>query len=362
MYGWLYRSVIARGDAERAHHLAIAGMAAAGRAPGGAAALGVLAPTADDRLRQRLWGLPFANPVGIAAGLDKDGQAVRALHALGFGHVEVGTVTLRPQPGNPKPRVWRAVEERALINAMGFPSDGAAAVRARLIGLRPAGVVGINIGKNRDTPIERAVEDYAALVAALFDVANYITVNVSSPNTPGLRSLQTAGELGRILEAVQAANRESAGLARLSPRPVLVKIAPDLEDAEVEAVAEAALAGGASGIIATNTTTSRAGLPTRYSDLPGGTSGPTLRERANAVCRLLYRRLDGRLPIVGVGGIMTGADAVERVRAGASLIQVYTGFTYHGPRFAATILDALAADADARGWREIGEVVGSDVD
>ena len=273
VYERLYRSVIARGDAERAHHLALAGLEAAGRAPGGAAALGALAPEADDRLRLRLWDLPFANPLGVAAGLDKDGRAVTALHALGFGHVEVGTVTLRPQPGNPKPRVWRAVEERALINAMGFPSDGAAAVRARLIGLRPAGVVGINIGKNRDTPIERAVEDYAALVMALFDVAGYIAVNVSSPNTPGLRSLQTASELGRILEAVHAANLEAAGLARLGPRPVLVKIAPDLEDAEIEATADAALAGGASGIIATNTTTSRAGLPVRYSDLPGGTSG-----------------------------------------------------------------------------------------
>lgn len=360
MYERLYRSVIARGDAERAHHLALAGLAAAGRAPGGLAPLRLLAPVADDRLRLRLWDVPFENPLGVAAGLDKDGRAVTALHALGFGHVEVGTVTLRPQPGNPTPRIWRAVDERALINAMGFPSDGAAAVRARLVGLRPAGVVGINIGKNRDTPIERAVEDYAALVTALFDVANYIAVNVSSPNTPGLRSLQTADELERILSAVHTANREAAGLARLGPRPVLVKIAPDLEDAEVEAVAEAALASGADGIIATNTSTSRSGLPVRYSDLPGGTSGRPLRERANAVCRLLYRRLEGRLPIVGVGGIMSGADAVERVRSGATLIQVYTAFTYTGPRFATMILGALAADADARGWREIREVVGSD--
>ena len=360
MYECVYRTVIARGDAERAHHLTVAAMAAAGRAPGGVAALGAFAPPADDRLRQRLWGLPFANPLGVAAGLDKDGQAVIALHALGFGHVEVGTVTLRPQPGNPKPRVWRAVDERALVNAMGFPSDGAAAVRARLIGLRPAGVVGINIGKNRDTPIEQAVEDYAALVAALFDIANYVAVNVSSPNTPGLRSLQTAGELLRILDAVNGANTEAAALAGLRPRPVLVKIAPDLTDTEVEAVAEAALEGGASGIIATNTTTSRAGLPDRFGELPGGTSGKPLRERANAVCRLLYRRLDGRLPIVGVGGISCGADAVVRVRAGASLIQVYTGFTYAGPRFAESLLGALSADADARGWHDIGAVVGSD--
>lgn len=362
MYGWLYRNALARGDAERAHHLAIGMLGAAERVPGGMASLRALVPEPDERLRIRLWDLPFANPLGIAAGLDKDARAVPALHALGFGHVEVGTVTLRPQPGNAKPRVWRAIEQGALVNAMGFPSDGAAAVRARLIGQRPAGIVGINIGKNRDTELDRAVEDYAALVSALFDVANYIAVNVSSPNTPGLRSLQTAGELRRILDAVHAANAEAATLAGLRPRPVLVKIAPDLEDDEIAAIADAALEGGASGIIATNTTTSRAGLPERFGELPGGTSGKPLRDRANAVCRLLFQRVGGRLPIVGVGGISCGADAVERVRAGASLVQVYTGFTYAGPRFAETLLGALSADADARGWRSIGDVVGADVE
>lgn len=360
LYGPLYRSVATRVDAERSHNMAIAGLAASARTPGGLSALSRLAPRDDDRLRLRLWDLPFANPVGIAAGLDKDARAVAALIALGYGHVEVGTVTLRPQPGNDRPRVWRAEERHALVNAMGFPSAGAAAVRARLLRLRPRAVLGINIGKNRDTPLEAAAEEYGALVTALFDVANYFTVNVSSPNTPGLRSLQLADGLSEILARVGEANQRSADLLEMNPKPVLVKIAPDLDDAEIEAVADAALAAGAAGIVATNTTTSRAGLPDEYTSLPGGVSGAPLREQALHVTRVLYRRLGGRLPIVGVGGIMTGADAVARIRAGATLVQVYTGFVYAGPAFAAEIVDALIADADAYGWRNITDIVGTD--
>ncbi|HUG16871.1 MAG TPA: quinone-dependent dihydroorotate dehydrogenase [Thermomicrobiales bacterium] len=360
LYGPLYRNVAAHIDAERSHHLSIAGLAAAARTPGGLRALSALAPPRDDRLRLRLLDLPFANPVGVAAGLDKNAQAVEALIALGFGHVEVGTVTLRPQPGNHTPRVWRAIEQQALVNAMGFPSDGAASVRARLLRLRPRAVIGVNIGKNRDTSLEDAATDYADLVSALFDVANYFTVNVSSPNTPGLRSLQLADGLAAVLARVNEANLGSAAVLELDPRPILVKIAPDLVDSEIEAVAEAAISGGASGIVATNTTTSRDGLPSEFANHPGGVSGEPLRERANHVTRVLYRRVGNRLPIVGVGGIMTGEHAVERIRSGATLVQVYTGFTYRGPAFAATLVKALIADADATGWGHITDIVGLD--
>jgi dihydroorotate dehydrogenase len=319
-----------------------------------------LTPEPDERLRLHVWELPFANPLGVAAGLDKNGEAVAALHALGFGHVEVGTVTLLPQPGNPRPRVWRVLEEQAVINAMGFPSAGALDVRARLVPLMPKGVVGINIGKNRDTPIERAAEDYAALVAAMFAVAHYITVNVSSPNTPGLRALQMADELAALLAQVREANQRAAALARRDPKPLLVKISPDLTDAEIEGVAEAAVANGASGIVATNTTTERDQLPARYAQLSGGLSGAPLRARANQVVRVLYRRVGDQAPIVGVGGIASGADALERIRAGATLVQLYTGFTYAGPTLAGRILRELSADADRRGWRSVAELVGED--
>jgi dihydroorotate dehydrogenase len=358
MYATLYRQGIAKVDAERAHRLAIRGLAAAARAPGGLRALERLAPEADERLRLRVWDLPFANPLGVAAGLDKDAEAVEALIALGFGHVEVGTVTLRAQPGNDRPRVWRVPEQAAIVNAMGFPSDGAATVRQRLVSLRPRGVVGINIGKNRDTPLDRAGDDYTGLVAALFAVAHYITVNVSSPNTPGLRALQAADELAELLARVRAANELAAGLANRDPKPLLVKIAPDLTDAEIEGIAEAAVASGARGIVATNTTTSRDGVLARYAGLPGGLSGTPLRERANHVVRVLYQRVGEQVPIVGIGGIASGADALERIRSGATLVQLYTGFTYGGPALPGRILREMSADGDRSGWKDVRELVG----
>jgi dihydroorotate dehydrogenase len=360
LYARLYDPLIARIDAETAHRLALRGLAALSRLPGGLRLLERPAPVPDERLRLRVWDLPFANPLGVAAGLDKHGEAVAALHALGFGHVEVGTVTLRPQPGNPRPRVWRAVEERAVINAMGFPSDGSAAVRARLVPLVPRGVVGINIGKNRDTPLERAAEEYAALVATMFQVAHYITINVSSPNTPGLRALQMADELTALLAVVRDANARAATLARRDPKPLLVKISPDLSDTEVEAVADTAVTNGATGIVATNTTATLARFPARYTHLTGGLSGAPLREQACHVVRVLYRRIGTQVPIIGVGGIASGADVLERIRAGATLIQVYTGFTYAGPGLPGRILRELSADADKQGWRSVVELVGAD--
>jgi dihydroorotate dehydrogenase len=359
-YGYLYRSGLSRLDPEDAHSLALRGLRGTARAPGGARALRALAPEPDDRLRLRVWDLPFVNPLGVAAGLDKDGLAVEALLALGFSHVEVGTVTLRPQPGNARPRVWRAPEHGAVLNAMGFPSGGAAAVRNRLLPLRPPGIIGINIGKNADTPLEQATEDYVALVEALFEVAQYITVNVSSPNTTGLRSLQMADQLSGLLTDVRAANERMGKILRYPPRPLLVKIAPDLTDAEIEGIAEAAIANGAVGIVATNTTIARAGIDPRFADHPGGLSGAPLRERAEQIMRVLYRRVGGQVPLVGVGGISSGADAVARIRAGATLVQLYTGFIYAGPALPGRILREMSADADRNGWRSITDLVGQD--
>jgi dihydroorotate dehydrogenase len=360
MYERLYKHGITRIDAERAHRIALRGLARAQSLPGGIRALERYAAEPDERLRLRVWDVPFANPLGVAAGLDKDGEAVEALIALGFGHVEVGTITLRPQPGNDRPRIWRVPEANAVINAMGFPSSGAAAVRAHLIGLRARGVVGINIGKNKETPLDQAAADYAGLIAALFPIANYFTVNISSPNTPGLRSLQMADDLANLLAAVREANDQAAALARRDPKPLLVKIAPDLTDAEIEGVADAAVANGARGIVATNTTITRDGLPTSYADLPGGLSGPPLRERADHVVRVLYRRVGDQVPIIGVGGISNGADALARIRAGATLVQLYTAFTWAGPSLAGQILRDLSADADRTGWHSILDLVGVD--
>lgn len=359
IYERLDRQSLGRIDPERAHSLALQSLAKASSAPGGTRALRSLSPDQDERLRVRLWGLPFANPLGVAAGMDKNAVAVKALLALGFGHVEVGTVTLRPQPGNDAPRLWRVPEEEAVINALGFPSQGAATVRNRLHTTRPQGIIGINIGKNREIPAEEAPQAYADLVLALADAASYITVNVSSPNTPGLRSLQMSDELEAILGAVTGANQKVATARKQLPRPILVKVAPDLSREELEAVGWSAVLGGADGIIATNTTTSRDGIPETYRDLPGGLSGPPLRARANAVVKTLHEAVGDRLPIVGVGGISNADDVIERMRAGASLVQLYTAFIYAGPSLPGTILRDLSAYVDREGLGSIAEITGT---
>lgn len=362
IYRSLYRPVISRLDAERAHALALRAMRASYRLPGGSRLLNQIVPEADDRLRLRVWDLPFANPLGVAAGLDKNGIAIEPLVALGFGHVEAGTVTLVPQAGNKRPRIWRVPGSSAVLNAMGFPNDGAAALRHELLPLRARGVVGVNIGKNRDTSPDLAAEEYAFLLAAVFEVAQYITVNVSSPNTPGLRALQMSDELSRILALVREANERTAAVLQQTPRPLLVKISPDLTDSEVEAVADAAVANGAMGLVATNTTLSREGIPATFAGYPGGLSGPPLRKRANDVVKVLYRRIGGQIPIVGVGGISNGTDAIERIRSGATLVQVYTAFIYGGPSLPGSILREMSDDADRHGWRSVVNIIGSDVD
>jgi dihydroorotate dehydrogenase len=358
IYTRLDRQSLERLDPERAHGLALQSLATAAKMPAGIRALRKLAPEQDERLRVRLWGLPFANPLGVAAGMDKNAVAVKALLALGFGHVEIGTVTLRPQLGNDRPRLWRIPEQQAVINALGFPSQGAAAVRNRLLASPPNGIVGINIGKNRDVPVEEAPEAYADLVLALADVASYITVNVSSPNTPGLRALQMSDELEAILKAVTEANQQVAAVRKQLARPVLVKIAPDLSREEIEAVGWSSVLAGADGIIATNTTTSRGGVAEEFGQLPGGLSGPPLREQANNVVRILYQSIGERLPIIGVGGISSASDVIERMRSGASLVQLYTAFVYSGPALPGMILRELSEIVDREGLHSISDIIG----
>ena len=343
MYRLLYRVVLRRVPAEAAHRggfwlIRVFGSAA--RVPGVAWLLGRWLGPRDPVLRVRALGLEFPGPLGLAAGFDKDARGTRGLGALGFGFVEVGTVTARAQPGNPRPRMFRLSADRALVNRMGFNNAGAAAAAARLRGrarrdgARRGPVVGVNIGKTRAVPDEEAAADYAASARAVAGVADYVVVNVSSPNTPGLRDLQAADRLRPVLVAVREALDAAAG-AGPARVPLLVKIAPDLADADVDAVADLALELGLDGIIATNTTVSRDGLaspPSRWRR-PGraGCPGRRCGERALAVLVRLRARAGDRLVLIAAGGIETPDDAWERLRAGATLVQAYTGFIYGGP-------------------------------
>jgi dihydroorotate dehydrogenase len=290
-------------------------------------------------------GLEFPNPVGLAAGLDKDGEFIDALAAFGFGFLEVGTVTPRPQPGSPRPRMFRIVEREAIINRMGFNSAGVARLVENVRRARYDGILGVNIGKNFDTPIERAAEDYVACLEQVYALASYVTVNISSPNTRDLRQLQQADELGALLAAL---TRTRDRLARSHQRrvPLAVKVAPDLDDEEIAAIARALVDHGIDAVIATNTTVSRKGvegLP--HAAEAGGLSGAPLRPLATTAIRRLGAALKGGIPIIGVGGILSTEDAGEKLDAGASLVQVYTGLVYRGPALVQHIVDGLAAPA-----------------
>ena len=335
MYRLLYQMVLRRVPAEAAHLAAFGLIRGVARVPGAAGLLERWLGPREPVLRVRALGLEFPGPLGLAAGFDKDARGTRGLAALGFGFVEVGTVTARAQPGNPRPRMFRLAADRALVNRMGFNNAGAAAAAARLGRSRRRGgpVVGVNIGKTRAVPDQEAAADYAASARAVAAVADYVVVNVSSPNTPGLRDLQAADRLKPVLVAVRAALDAAVPGGRRVP--LLVKIAPDLTDADVDAVADLALELGLDGIIATNTTTSRAGLASPAAEVAaagaGGLSGAPLRARALEVLARLYARTGDRLVLIAVGGVETPDDAWERLRAGATLVQAYTGFVYGGP-------------------------------
>jgi dihydroorotate dehydrogenase len=317
----------------------------------------------DPRLEQTLFGCRFANPLGLAAGFDKDGIAAAIWHVFGFGFAELGTVTAQGQPGNPRPRLFRLAAEKAALNRMGFNNHGAAAMRRTLErqhlpppGQRPA-VLGLNLGKSRQTPLDRAAEDYATSLSLLAPLADYAVVNVSSPNTPGLRDLQEESQLRRLVER----------LRRLPAcPPLLVKIAPDLEDDAIDTIARLAYEEGLAGVIAVNTSRDRLGLESRVltqsgkslAEEEGGLSGRPLRERALAVLRRLRATAGPALPLIGVGGIDSAQAAWERIAAGASLVQVYTGWIYEGPTLVPTILEGLSAQLDRQGLATLSEAVG----
>jgi dihydroorotate dehydrogenase len=369
-YGSLLRPLLFHLDAEVAHHLMIGALA---RARPFSGLIRRLHPPADARLACRLWDLRFASPAGLAAGLDKNGVAIDALASCGFSHVEIGTVTGRAQPGNPRPRLFRLPGDQALINRMGFNNDGAEAVARRLAqrygGRRPACILGINLGKSKLVDNAQALDDYRFSLTALAPHADYLVINVSSPNTPGLRDLQAEAALRPLLSGVRACLDQVLGAAGAAgaPRrvPLLLKIAPDLDDAGIDACVEVALECGCDGLIATNTTITRRALrasPRRIDAIgAGGLSGAPLRARALAVLARVARRVARRVPVIGVGGIDSAQAAWERIGSGASLVQLYSALVYRGPALIAEINRGLLARLEHAGLKTIGEAVGRDL-
>lgn len=340
------RPLLFRLDPERAHDLTLGLLALAGVLPPLRAALRSLFCLADDRLRVRAFGLDFANQVGLAGGYDRDGRALHGLACLGFGHLELGTVTPLPQAGNAGPRLFRLRDDQALINRRGFPNGGGQALLNRLRRGKPAGVVvGVNIGKGGDTPVEEAAQDYLSLFDLFHPVADYLAVNVSSPNTVGLCALQGHALLEALLRALVQTRAGTAPPGRTLP--ILVKVAPDLDDGELEDVVRVVTDSGVEGIIATNTTLARPALLSEAAREQGGLSGKPLRTRSLAVVRRIHDCSSGRIPVVGVGGIFGSEDAREMLGAGATLVQVYTGLVYRGPGLVHSILQGLLAGGDA---------------
>lgn len=314
----------------------------------------------DPILRTSLWGRDFPNPVGLAAGFDKNALAYRAILGLGFGFTEIGTVTPRPQAGNPKPRLFRLAEDGAVINRMGFNNDGIDAVLPRLRGPR-SGILGINIGKNKDST--DAVEDYVTGATAFAPLADYLVVNVSSPNTPGLRDLQRREPFLELARAVRAARDAACAKAGRTPPPLLLKIAPDLDGGQIEDVAEVAVGAPADGLIVSNTTIARPdSLRSPHHAEAGGLSGAPLFESSTAVLRRISALTQGRLPLIGVGGIASGDQAYAKIRAGASLVQLYSALVYHGPGLLGRIRRDLAVRLRADGFSSVTEAVGADRD
>lgn len=338
----VFRPLLFRLDPETAHGLTLSLLRLAGIFPPSRWLLQAVFTAPQKPVE--VFGLHFKNPVGLAAGYDKDGVALRGLAALGFGHLEVGTVTLRPQPGNPRPRIFRLVEDEAVINRMGFPGQGAEIVQKNVGRLARSNVqtwqranviIGVNLGKNKDTPLESAAEDYLALMRLFAPLADYLAINVSSPNTVGLRRLQGRDMLEGLLGAV-AQERQ-----RLDAKcPLLVKLAPDLSDEELDDALDVILRTGMDGVIATNTTLGREGLRSRQREESGGLSGRPLGVRSEAALARVLKRLEGRLPVVSVGGIMSPEDAKRRLEMGAALVQVYTGLVYAGPGLVREIVRA----------------------
>ena len=330
------RKVFFKFDAETIHEMTIKALKSTGTTP-----LRALYCQNVPSKPVKVMGIDFPNPIGLAAGLDKNGECIPAFGAMGFGFVEVGTVTPRPQPGNEKPRIFRLPEANAVINRMGFNNKGVDYLVDQVRKAQFKGVLGINIGKNKDTPEENAKDDYIHCMKKVYNFASYITINISSPNTPGLRSLQYGDALNELLSSLKA---EQTALAEQYGKyvPIAVKIAPDLTEPEVESIAECLIANNIDGVIATNTTLSREGVEgLEHGEEMGGLSGAPVKEKSTEVIKLLAKALDNKLPIIGVGGISNGADAKEKIDAGAKLVQVYTGFIYQGPELIKDVIKAL---------------------
>ncbi|MNF33536.1 Dihydroorotate dehydrogenase [compost metagenome] len=338
----LARELLFKLNPETSHELAVDLIGAGGRL--GLNRLVCQTP----RLPVTVMGLEFPNPVGLAAGLDKNGDAIDGFAQLGFGFIEIGTVTPRPQPGNPKPRLFRLPQAEAIINRMGFNNQGVDHLLERVKAAKYRGVLGINIGKNFDTPVERAVDDYLLCLDKVYAHASYVTVNVSSPNTPGLRSLQFGDSLKQLLEALRVRQEELT--VRHGRRvPLAIKIAPDMSDEETVLVARALLDTGMDAVIATNTTLGREGVEgLAHADEAGGLSGAPVRDKSTHTVRILAGELAGKLPIIAVGGITEGVHAAEKMAAGASLVQIYSGFIYKGPALIRAAVDAIAAAGNKR--------------
>ncbi len=337
MYTRFIRPLLFLLPPETAHVLTMACLNLFCRLPYGKKLLRTWYRVDDDTLKKTILGITFPNPVGLAAGFDKDARYTGALACLGFGFIEIGTLTPVPQSGNPKPRLFRLPKDKALVNRMGFNNQGAAAAACRLRNRIPGVIIGGNVGKNKNTPNETALRDYLACIDALYDVVDYFVINVSSPNTPGLRELQDKQPLRQLLSGVKARLLEKPAY-----KPMLLKIAPDLTNEQLDEVIAILKETKTDGIIATNTTVSRDGLNTSPDVIkkigPGGLSGKPLQQKSNEIIRYLRSKLGPGYPIIGVGGIMTAEDAIEKLKAGADLIQLYTGFVYRGPALVKRIL------------------------
>jgi dihydroorotate dehydrogenase len=357
----MLKPLIFRLDPERAHDLTCVALAMAWRMPAAESVLRALFSAADPILATTCAGLSFRNPIGLAAGFDKRAMLIGPLGALGFGHVEVGTVTPRPQSGNPRPRMFRLPEDQALINRLGFNSPGMIMAARHLRRFREqtgnshstSTVVGVNIGKNRDTPIDRAVEDYLAAFVALAPLADYVAVNISSPNTPGLRKLHERAALEELVLALAEANRRLH-----QPRPLFLKLSPDETEAQIETVIDVGMAAGLSGLIATNTTLAREGLRSTHAGETGGLSGAPLAAKARATIQRIAAQTQGRIPLIAVGGIADAEEAYARIRAGASLVQIYTSLVYRGPGAPGMIMRDLAALLRRDGFANVAAAVG----
>lgn len=390
LYRYIMKPIFFAMHPERAHNVMIKGMSIGQHVPGMKALMRALyGVKKTDELSASHWGIDFHHPIGMAAGLDEDAKGIAMFSSIGFGFIEVGTVTPRPQIGNPKPRVFRLPEYKALINRMGFNNQGIAQMVKNIEKVKHKPIpIAINIGKNKDTPNEQAAADYEACIRELYAHGDFFVVNISSPNTPDLRKLQHGDDLTQLLQVVmnemkvqkqkyrqaesqadhradrhadrQAEHRADHQADQQARKPVLVKVAPDLEDEELERIVNTIMQSGVDGIIATNTTLSRAGLEHKHAGEAGGLSGHPLKDRSTEVIKKIYRLTEGKLPIIGTGGVFTSEDAYEKIRAGASLVEVYTGLIYEGPKINKKLNEGLLALLKRDGFTHISQAVGID--